>query len=171
MIGQGRRVGDALTQGAALVGVGLDDAGDRQLLATIHELLHEVRVGGAVGPHLVGVVPRVLVEGVDAPEGRAQDRGVVVGRGTGPGLRARLRPGLLLIPQGALVVLAHEVVEFLVVFETQGVFEEVGDVAILVQDQDNLVRATRPGAGDHVVRGGVQRGSGGHLVEGIGDHH
>ena len=171
LVGQGGRVGDALAQGTALVGVGLDDAGDRQLLPAVHELLHVVRVGGAVRPDLVGVVPRVLVEGVDAPEGRAQDRGVVVGRGTGPGLRARLRPGLLLIPQGALVVLAHEVVEFLVVFETQGVFEEVGDVAILVQDQDNLVRVTRPGAGDHVVRGGVQRGRGGHLVEGIGDHH
>ena len=57
------------------------------------------------------------------------------------------------------------------VFETQGVLEEVGDVAVLVEDQDDLVRAARPGACDHVVRGGVQRGRGGHLVEGIRLHH
>ena len=171
LVGQGGRVGDALAQGAALVGVGLDDAGDRQLLATVDELLHVVRVGGAVRPDLVGVVPRVLVEGVDTAEGRAQDRGVVVGRGAGPGLRARLCPGLVLIPEAALVVLAHQVIEFLVVFQTQGVFEEVGNVAVLVEDEDDLVRAARPGSGDHIVRGGVQRGRGGHLVEGVRHHH
>lgn len=171
LVGEGRRVGDALTQGATLVGVGLDDAGDRQLLAAVHELLHVVRVGGAVRPHLVGVVPRVLVEGVDATEGRAQDRGVVVGGGARRRLRARLRPRLALAPERSLVVAAHQVIEFLVVFETQGVFKEVGDVAVLVEDQDDLVRAARPGAGDHVVRGGVQRGRGGHLVEGIRLHH
>ena len=57
------------------------------------------------------------------------------------------------------------------VFETQGVFEEVGNVAVLIQDQDDLVRAARPGAGDHVVRGGVQRGGRGHLIEGVRLHH
>ena len=57
------------------------------------------------------------------------------------------------------------------VFQPQGVFEEVGDVAVLVQDQDDLVRAARPGSGDHVVRGGIQRGRGGHLIEGVRQHH
>ena len=57
------------------------------------------------------------------------------------------------------------------VLQAKRVLEEVGDVAVLVEDEDHLVRAGRPGAGDHVVRGGVQRGRGGHLVEGVRLYH
>ncbi len=41
--------------------------------------------------------------------------------------------------------------------------EEVGDIVSLVEDQDHLVRTAWPGASDEVVRGGVERGRGGHL--------
>ena len=44
LIGQGGGVGDALTQCSSLVGVGLDDSGDGQLLTVVHELLHVVGV-------------------------------------------------------------------------------------------------------------------------------
>ena len=44
LIGQGGGVGNALTQRPSLVGVGLNDSGDGQLLTVIHELLHVVGV-------------------------------------------------------------------------------------------------------------------------------
>ena len=95
----------------------------------------------------------------------------IVGRVAGPRLCVRLRIGRRFTAERALVVGSHEVVEFLVVFQTQGVFEEVGDIAVLVEDQDHLVRTAWPGASDEVVRGGVERGRGGHLVEGVRLHH
>ena len=44
LIGQGGSIGDALTQCPTLVGVGLNDSGDGQLLTVVHELLHVVGV-------------------------------------------------------------------------------------------------------------------------------
>ena len=82
-----------------------------------------------------------------------------------------MRAGLALARESTLIVLAHQVIEFLVVLQAERVLEEVGNVAVLVEDEDHLVRAGRPGPGDHVVRGGVQRGRGGHLVEGVRLHH
>ena len=57
------------------------------------------------------------------------------------------------------------------VLQAKRVLEDVGDITVLIEDEDHLVRAGRPGAGDHVVRGGVQRGRGGHLVEGVRLYH